>query len=65
MTNYGNYFPDEEIMSSEYRTPEEYLRLYASRNHKSIEQAEKSIAVSLFKDYAKEREKDRQDLNKN
>ena len=52
-------------MSSEYRTPEEYLRLYASRNHKSIEQAEKSIAVSLFKDYAKEREKDRQDLNKN
>lgn len=44
-------------MSAEYRTPEEYAKLYADKNHENIEQAEESIAVSLFKDYAKEREK--------
>ncbi len=44
-------------MSAEYRTPEEYTKLYADRNHETIEQAEESIAVSLFKDYAEEREK--------
>lgn len=48
-------------MSSEYRTPEEYVELYANKNHETIEQAEESIAVSLFKEYVKGREKHEQE----
>ena len=43
-------------MSAENRTPEEYTEIFAKQNHKTIEQAKKCIAVSLFTEYARERD---------
>jgi len=44
-------------MSEEYKTVEEYTRDYAKKYNMTPEQAEQCIAVSLFKEYAQERDK--------
>lgn len=43
-------------MSAAHRTVEEYTELFAKLYHKNIEQAEKCVAVSLFEEYANERD---------
>ena len=48
-------------MSAEFRTVEEYTELFAKTYHKTEEQSEKCITVSLFKNYAEEREKHEQE----
>lgn len=48
-------------MSAEFRTSQEYAKAYADKHHISLKQAEETIAVSLFKEYEKEREKHEQE----
>lgn len=43
-------------MSAAHRTVKEYTELFAKLYHKSVEQAEECVAVSLFDKYAKERD---------
>ena len=50
-------------MGADYRTPEEYAKLFAQQNHKTIEQAKDCIAVRLFEKYFEEREKNETERN--
>ena len=48
-------------MSAAHRTVEEYTELFAKSYHKSVEQAEECIVVSLFEKYVNERDKQGQE----
>lgn len=44
-------------MSEAYRTLREYIKLLATKHHKTEEQAKETKAARLFEDYEREREK--------